>query len=118
MKTEPLSESRYLDPDYQASRGWPSTALQQAEAGDLHAQLYMALLSSNNGPAATRSTTVRWYEMAADQGSLYAMILLSPIYETGDCGDVDIPKACDWMRKIVSMYDDAKNAVQKRQSGM
>jgi MYND finger/Sel1 repeat len=113
---DPLSESPYRDPDYQTSRGWPLTALQQAESGDIHAQLYMAFFAYNNGPPAMRSSTVRWYEMAANQGSVYAMINLSHLYEFGESGmsiDQDLPRACYWMKMAISKYDDAKNSTQR-----
>ena len=103
-----LSESAFLDPEYQVSRGWPSSALNQAESGDVHAQLYMGLFASNNPFA--QSSSILWYEMAAKQNNLFAMDKMADFYwETKD-----IPKSCQWMKKIVSAYDNANNQTQRK----
>jgi TPR repeat protein len=87
--------------------------LQQAEAGDVHAQLFVAHVTRHSKSTESRSLAVRWYEMAANQGNLCAMLMLYRMYQIGHCVEVDLPKACDWMRRIVTMYDDAKNDVQR-----
>lgn len=71
-------DSPYRNVAFQRSRGWPVTALQQAESGDVHAQLYLAEMAFNGGQM---SESLRWYEAAANQGNLFAMLNLyrSPI---------------------------------------
>jgi TPR repeat protein len=97
-------DSPYRDVAFQVSRGWPVTALQQAESGDVHAQLYLAENAFSRGRT---SESVRWYEAAANQGNLFAMLNLYRIHE---CFESNLPRACHWMEKIVTMYEDADNS--------
>ena len=99
-----INDSPYQDPAFQRCRGWPGTALPQAESGDVHAQLYLAHMAFNCGNI---SESLRWCEAAANQGNLFAMLNL---YRTYECIESDLPRACHWMKKIVTMYDYEEDA--------
>jgi len=99
-----INDSPYEDPAFQRSRGWPVTARPQAESGDVPAQLYVAQMAFNCG---NTSECLRWYEAAANQGNLFAMLNL---YRTYECFVSDLPRACHWMKKIVAMYDYEEDA--------
>ena len=100
----------YKNPEYQVSRGWPETAEEQAKAGDVEAQLYMAFRCFNNPDPQQQKQSLRWYEMAANQGTVEAMVNLCRIHERGlaDIGvSADLEEACRWMKQIVASGEES-----------
>lgn len=61
------NSARYLDPTFQLSRDWPNRVHEDAEAGDVDAQLYLghAAIEMNDAGVAA----MRWYTAAGNQGN-------------------------------------------------
>ena len=108
-----MNFSMYKNPEYQVSRGWPETAEEQAEAGDVEAQLYMAFRCFTNPDPKQQKQSLHWYELAANQGTVEAMVNLCRIHERGlaDIGvSADLEEACRWMKQIVASGEESVRA--------
>lgn len=98
--TKPLFSSSYWNPEYLKKRGWPESAKEDAEGGDIEAQMFLAMVNFN----ATKNIneTIKWYKRAIEEHqSIEAMLNLATIYENGSLGsDVKLIEAVELMEKI------------------
>jgi TPR repeat protein len=87
---------QYRDFAYQVRRGWiqtPRIAEEDAEDGDLHAQLYCASSTPDK---------LHWYRKAAAQGHPEGMANCATLYEFGINGaKKNLNTACEWMEKFL-----------------
>lgn len=75
-----------------------SNALQDAESGDVEAQVFMAARAMEDGQ---HGEALCWFERAANQGDVRSMVALCRMYEYGTGIDVGLVSACHWMKKIL-----------------
>lgn len=74
--------------------------IRQAEAGDIKAQEELcASAPSSNSPYKPGDEGLRMCEMAASQGSIYAMLDLSSRYEMGLGVETDHAKSYEWLKR-------------------
>ncbi len=91
----------YRDRNYQMHRGWLediSIAEEEAENGDVHAQLYCAITFDDD--------RVYWYRKAADQGHPEAIAMLAIFYENGFFVNKNLNKACELFEKFIAHDDE------------
>ena len=81
-----ISSRRYRDPMYCLRREWPQNARNDAESGDVQAQLYLAMQSFNLSQHSAE-TLHYWYKKAAVQGNPEAMANLVQLYRFGNGGE-------------------------------